>query len=1027
MAALVRFFTHHGTAANLLLAMLVISGILALQRLNTQFFPSVEIPRISVQVAWAGATPADMEKMVIRNLEPALRSIDGLDDFYGVAREGSAYISLSFRQGADMDRALSDVEKAVAGVTTLPEGAEKPVIRQVTPYELVGRLLLTGKVSERALKAQARALRDGLLEAGIERVTFSGARGEEIRAEIPEEELVRLNLDMAAIARKVRAETADTPAGDISGGVDKSVHAAARQRTAEAIGRIGLRSGPQGDRVRLADIATLSEGFDPDDERGHAAGLPAIRINIWRSPSADTLETARIFKAYVEKMRPTLPPALKVQMFDVRANYLKERIGLLVNNGLQGLALVLAILFIFLNGRIAFWVAAGIPVSVMAALTIMWLSGQSINMVSLFAMILTLGIIVDDAIVVGEHAETLRAAGLPPDVAAEAGALRMLAPVTAATLTTIAAFLPLFFFQGRVGAIIIALPMVVISVLLASLLECFLILPAHLKHALRRERRPGRLRKALDGAFARFRDGPFTRLATLAYDWRYATWALMIALLVLSLALPLSGRMRFNFFPAPESEHVSAYVVMAAGTPEKQTLAAVARIEQALRKAERQLGGGEKLIVNTFARVGRMGYSRGNHLAQLDVQLTNSEARSVRTSQLLRAWRKVMPQIPGVERVSFGRRHMASSPRDIEIRLRGDDPATLKRAAGEIAAILKRIRGVTGVEDDLPYGKPDVRITLTERGRALGFDLESVATQVRAALRGITARRFARDLEEVRVRLRRKGEITSSAALRDIRVASKSGVWLPLADIARLEEKPGFSVIYRRDGKATMSVSADIDMNVTSITEVEKALAASHLQAVLGRYGITAEIAGGAEEQRESMGDMKTGSLVALALIYIILAWVFASYARPLVVMAIIPFGLIGAIAGHWIMGFSLTILSMIGMLGLSGIIINDSIILVARATERREGGETMREAAIGAARDRLRAVLLTSLTTIGGLTPLMFEKSLQAQFLLPMATTIVFGLAGATVLVLLLVPATLGMGEDLRRIFRPVRRLLAT
>ena len=1024
-AALVRFFVHHRTAANLLLAVLVLVGMLSLQRLNTQFFPTIDIPRISVSVTWAGATPADMEKTVIRNLEPALRFIDGLDDFTGVAREGSAYISLTFKQGTDMDRALSDVEKAVDGVTTLPEDADPPVIRQVVRYELVGRLLVSGPYSERTLKAWARKLRDGLLDAGLERVTFSGARTEEIVIETSQYQLVRLNMDAGQLAARVRAETVDTPAGDISGGLDKTVHGAGRERNAEAIGRIVVRAGPDGENIRLADVAAISEGFDPDQERGYASGQPAIRINIWRTPSADTLKTAATFKEYVARIKPTLPADLKVLMFDVRANYLKDRIGLLINNGAQGLALVLIILFIFLNGRIAFWVAAGIPVSMMATVAVMYFSGQSVNMVSLFALILTLGIIVDDAIVVGEHTETLRTSGLPADVAAEQGALRMLAPVTAATLTTMASFMPLFFFQGRVGAIIIALPLVVISVLMASLTECFLILPAHLKHAMRRNRQGGRLRQAFDRAFARLRDGPFARLVALAHDWRYVMWALMMAALVMAISLPLTGRMRFNFFPSPESEHVSAYLVMAAGTPEKQTLAAMGKVEEALREVERKLGKGEKLIVATFTRVGKMGYSNGDHLAQLDVQLTNSEARSVRTSRILRAWREAMPEIAGLERVSFGRRHMAGSPKDIEIELKGDDPFVLKQAAGEVAGILRRIKGTSAVEDNLPWGKLDVRIRITPRGEALGFDLDGVTRQVRAALRGTTARRFARDLEEVALRVRRAGRISGMAQLQNIYVRSKSGNWLPLADVAELTERPGFSVIYRQDGKVALAVSADIDLKVTSIAEVEKALAASELAAIASRHGISVKVAGGAEEQRKTLGDLKVGGIVALILIYIILAWVFGSYGLPLVVMTIIPFGVIGAIVGHWLMGYSLTILSLIGLLGLSGIIINDSIILVARARERAEGGESPREAAIGAARDRLRAVLLTSLTTIGGLTPLLFEKSLQAQFLQPMAITIVFGLAGATILVLLLVPATLGIGHDLRRVFAPLIRFI--
>ncbi len=1028
-AALARFFALHRTAANLFMAVLILMGYLGLQRLNTQFFPTIDIPRISVRVTWAGASPADMEKTVIRNLEPALRGLDGLDEtygFFGVAREGSAYISLRFREGADMDKALSDVEKAVDGVTTLPEDADAPVIRRVTRYELVSRLLIAGPYPERTLKAYARRVRDALLDAGIERVTMTGGRREEIIVDVPQDQLRRLDLDVARLAARVRAETVDTPAGDITGGLDKTVHGAGKARTAEAIGRIVVHVGPEGERTRLSDIARIGEGFDPDDVRGYVRGRPAIRLDVWRTPSSDTLRTSRIFTECVARLRPAFPDDLVIRAFDVRARYLRDRIGLLFVNGVQGLAIVLGILFIFLSGRIAFWVAAGIPVSMMATMAVMWMSGQSINMVSLFALILTLGIIVDDAIVVGEHAATLRARGFAPSRAAEQGALRMLGPVTAASLTTAASFLPLFFFEGRVGSLIIALPLVVISVLAASLAECFLILPAHLRHALRHAGPPGRFRRGFDRAFAAFREGPFRRLVGLAYDWRYATWALMIALLLVSVAMAASGRIRFNFFPSPESEYVTANIVMAAGTPEKETLKAVAAVEKALGGVEKRLGKGEKVIVATFTQVGKMGYSTGAHLAQLEVQLTNSEVRTVRTSALLAAWRKAMPEVPGVERISFGRRHAASAPKDLEITLKGEDPFVLKRAAGEVAALLRRINGASDVSDDLPYGKRDVRITITPRGRALGFDAADVAAQVRAALRGVVARRFARNLEETALRVRRAERITGVAALREIPVRSAAGVWLPLADVADLSEEPGFSVIYRQDGRAALSVSADVDPAVTSIAEAMKALQASNLQEIAARYGVTAEISGGAEEQRRSMGDLKTGAVVALALIYIILAWIFGSYARPLVVMSIIPFGLIGAILGHWLMGFSLTMLSLIGMLGLSGITINDSIILLVRAAERQEAGEDMRAAATGAARDRLRAVLLTSLTTIGGLAPLMFEKSLQAQFLLPMAITIVFGLAGATVLVLLLVPATLGILEDLRRLLAPLRRAFA-
>ena len=1025
LAALVRFFARHATAANLLMIMLLIAGALSLQRINTQFFPDIDIPRISVSVTWAGATPADMERTVIRNLEPALRNISGLEDFYGVAREGYAYISLRFREGTDMRQALDDVKRAVDTVTTLPEDADEPEVKRVIRYEIVGKVLITGPYSEATLRDHARRIRDALLDAGIERVTFAGARTPELVVTLPERRLIALDMTVSQVADIVRRETVDVPAGAITGGQDRTVHGASRPRTPEGIGRIVLKETPDGARTRISDVGRVVTGFDPDQERGYAQGRPAIQLVVWRTPTADTLEVAALMERTLEKVRATLPPDVQLKVFDLRARYVKGRIGLLLVNGIQGLVIVLIVLFLFLNGRIAFWVAAGIPVSLMAAMSVMYFSGQTINMVSLFALILTLGIIVDDAIVVGEHTASLRERGLPPALAAEQGALRMLGPVIAASLTTMAAFLPLFFFSGRIGSIIIALPLVVISVLIASLIECFLILPAHLKHALRHAGPPSGFRRRFDALFAAFRDGPFIRLVSLAYDWRYATWAVMVLLLAISVGLAASGRIRFNFFPAPEAEFIQAKIIMAAGTPEAQTLKAVERVERALRRVEKELGKGEKLVVVTFARVGKMGYSRGDHLAQLDVQLTSSEERTVRTRDILRAWRKALPAIPGVERITFGRRHAASAPSDLEIELKGEDPYVLKAAAAEVAALLKRIPGVQSVSDDLPWGQADVRIVITPRGRALGFTESAVAQQVRAALRGVKARTFARNLEEVSLRVRRADPVSSLAALREIYVRSPKGTWLPLSDIATLKEVPGFSVIYRREGRATMSVMADLDTESTSIAQVTKALHAGGLDKILSSHGITADIAGGAEEQRKNLADLRVGTFVALALIYIILAWIFGSYTQPFVIMSVIPFGVTGAIFGHWLMGYALTILSLIGLLGLSGIIVNDSIILVARASERRQHGEDARTATIRAAADRFRAVLLTSLTTVGGLLPLMFERSLQAQFLLPMAITIVFGLAGSTIIVLLLVPATLGILEDLRKAGRFVLGIL--
>ncbi len=1019
----VRFFTRHATAANLLMILLCLAGLLALERLDTRLLPTRDNPRVSVRVSWPGASASDLNDSVVRALEPALRYLDGVEDFFGYSREGNVYMAVQFRRDMDPDRAVEEVQKAIDDAANLPEGIDPPKVRPVRRFERVAKILVSGPFDEKTLKQWALRIRDGLLAAGIGRVTMTGARDEEILVSAPERNLARHRLSMDDISRAIARETRERPAGSLRGGLDRSVHGAGRPGTAEEIAAIPLRVLRNGERLTIGDVAAVREGFNADQVRGLHAGRPAIRLEVQRTEAADTLTSNRILHEYVAKLRPALPKGLKVEVFDVRAEYLVDRIWLLVENGLQGLLIVLVTLFLFLNARIAFWVAAGIPVAMLATLAVMWLTGQSINMFSLFALILVLGVIVDDAIVVGEHAETLRASGLPPAEAAERGAMRMFAPVLAATLTTIAAFIPTFFFGGRVGDMLTALPLVVISALLASLAECFLILPAHLRHALAARRPPSRFRRVFDAGFTAFRERIFLPLARLAYDWRYATFAGAAALLMVSIAMIASGRLRFDFFPSPEPEYISASITMQAGTSREKTQQALAMVEDALKRAERRLGKGEKLVRATFSWLGKLGYNNGDHLAQIDVQLTPSETRSVRTRRIVRAWKRLVPPIAGMENFSIGVRRHGGAPRDLEIRLKGDDPFVLKRAALEIENVISGIEGVLSVDDDMPWGKRDVRIHLNEKGRALGFTIDDVSAQVRQALEGEVVRRFARDSREIAVRLKRIGRAKGMQALQELRLRSPGGAYAPLRDIATLEDRSSFSTIFRRDGRTSIVIGADLDSARLTLSEARARLKAAGIERIAARHGVELDLAGGLREQRRGFSDLRRGVALALALIYLILAWVFASYAKPLIVMSIIPFGVIGMVAGHLLTGHDLTMLSLVGLLGLSGIIVNDSIILVARAGERMAGGEDPREAAVGAAGDRLRAVLLTSLTTIGGLAPLLFEKSIQAQFLIPMAVTITFGLAAGTFLVLLLAPAIYGILADFSALARPRAR----
>lgn len=1094
-------FIRHPNAANLIMAMMILFGAFALAKLNTEFFPQVVTDRIRVTIAWPGASSEDVEKNILQVVEPELRFIDNIDELTSYAREGSASIQLDFVQGADMQKALSDVEQAVSSVTTLPVDAEVPVVSVSSWFDRVARVALRGPFSEDALKTFARQIRDGLIARGIDKVSFTGFRDTEYVAAIPERELRRLNLTVADVAERVAQNTRDLPSGDLKGAVERQIRAVADTTSPQAISRIEVTTFATGESVTIGDIGSVVKEFDDGQTRGFSNGLRAVELTVQRSASADTLKTNAILDAYLAEIAPQLPQSLELVKYEVTADLLNDRIWLLVKNGISGLVLVALILFAFLNARIALWVVAGIPVAMLATIGIMWVMGETINMISLFALIMTLGIIVDDAIVVGEHTATRSAMGDEPEVAAENGAGRMILPVLAASLTTVASFLPILLIGDAIGQIMGVLPLVVVAVIIASLVECFFVLPGHLAHALARRpswnwwrvvliagvpaffvialaarpdiavppildalavparawrealgelpfdilvlgfgfavglafeilllllrrsaarrdeaERPTWFRRGFDAGFEWVRDRPFRAIVAATFRWRYVTLAAVIASLIVATGLVRGGRVGFVFFPSPEAENIRARIYFNPGIPEDVAVDSLRAIESALRRAETELAQGrdEPLIVASFATLGEDGANRGDNVAGIDVQLTASERREVRTPEIIRAWREMLPKLAGISRISIYERRGGPPGRDLDVRLQNAKPEILKQASLELQNLLTSYPGVSGVSDDLAYGKPELVMELTPRGRALGFTVESAARQIRNAFEGAIPRRFTRGDEEITIRVRQTVTDDGGSVLRNLSLKAPSGEFVPSSEIVTLDDRQGFAAIQRRDGKTTVSVTADVDSEVTSNVEIVRDLLSGKIQAIAQRYNVDYAFSGREEERKDAFADLQIGTIAALVAIYLILAAIFASYSRPLAVMSIIPFGIVGAIAGHYLMGFQLTILSMIGLLGLSGILVNDSIILVARTDERLKEGQSIAEATIGAAQDRLRAVLLTSLTTIGGLLPLLFEKSLQAQFLMPMAITIVFGLATATVLVLILVPSLMGIGADI-------------
>ncbi len=1020
---LISLFVRHTTAGNLLMAIMLLAGFFALTKLNRQFFPDFGIDVIQVNVTWPGATAEDVEATIVQALEPEVRFLDGVDQATGIASEGLGSVFIEFKQGANMQRALSEVESAVAQITTFPEDSERPSVRQIVRYDNIARLVLSGPFDESVLKRHAKQIRDDLLARGIDRVRFLGARDEEIRVELLPETLRRLDLTLNDVAAAIDQSSRDVPAGDIEGSFERQPRALGLARTADDIRKIEVRSTPSGQKLTVGDVARVIDGFDPDDVEAKRLGQPAIELEIQRALTSDALDVADRLETYLADLPNNLPADLKIETYDILANLIRERIDLLLRNGLGGLVLVIAILFLFLNSRVAFWIAAGIPISLMAMLAVLWLNGQTINMISLFAMLLAIGIVVDDAIVVGEHAAAQRENGLDPLSAAENGVLHMVAPVTSASLTTIASFLPIFVIGGIIGTIIREVPLVVIAVLIASLVECFLVLPFHMRGALREQSRPSRWRQRFNQGFERFREVHFRAWIMRVLAWRYAAAATALGALILSIGLIMGGRVGFVFFSTPETDTIEVNVALSPGSDRAATEAALKQIDAGLHEAARRfVDDPDDLVVMSFARIGTSisreagrPRLRGDNVGSMHVELISSDLRPVRIDAFIDAWREEIPALPGIESLTLKERAGGPPGRELDIRLRGGSSLDgLKQASLELRALLARLPGVSQIDDDLPYGKEEVLIELTPRGRALGFTTESVGRQLRDGLEGRIAKRFPRGDEEVDVVVSLTRDGAARLGLANFVLRSPNGGEVVLGEVATLRDDRGYARIQREDGVRRAAITAELDEALIKQEQVIEALLEGGIEAIAERHGLDYRFAGKAEEQAETFADIRLGAMLALALIYIILAWVFASFTRPFAVMLVIPFGLIGAVLGHLVMGFDLSILSIIAFLGLAGILVNDSIILVSAIDRSRGTCGSLDEAIVEGTCSRLRAVILTSATTIGGLSPLLFETSLQARFLIPMGITIVFGLMVTTFLVLFLVPALIGIQADI-------------
>ena len=1031
---LLAVFAHHRVAANLLMIIVIMMGAWSLQKLNIQFFPNFDLDIVNVRTVWSGASAEDVEQSLTKPLEQELYTLDNLHRISSTSATGISAITLEFDKNSDIGIALDEVNQRIARFRQLPGDAEEPEVSRVVRYENIARLLISQDNNLNNLRTISYEIRDQLLAAGIAKIDITGLPEEEISIEISNRMLQSLNKPLDQIAKDIRNTSQDIPAGFIGqSDVARQLRGLEQQRSVEAFQQLVI---PQGDhQIRLGDISHIEKRARDNQVTLFHEGKPAVELLLRRTETSDSLISARILEQWLASEAKKLPSNLNLHVFDQSWKLIEDRISVLLINGLGGLILVIGILFIFLNGRAAFWVTAGIPVSFMATLILMYLAGSSINMISLFGLIMAVGIIVDDAIVVSEHALTRFNAGDTADQAAEIGARRMLAPVVSSSLTTIAAFLPMMMIGGIMGKIMFEIPLVIVCIVFASLFECILILPAHMKHALISGQKtvPSKIRQRLDDGFAHFQEKIFLPLVNKAIRYRSITLASAIGLLILAISLVAGGRIAYTFFPSTESQIIYTNVSFTAGTPKEKVSQYLETLTENLEEANQHFGGGNVLTAvirqGITSSGGGTGTRSGDQYGSLFVELLSPDQRDFRNAEFIKYWKSLIQLPAGIELFNIAQRRGGPPGQDLDIRLTGNTPGVLKQASQELQLKLKSFTGVSAIEDDLPWGQEQMIYQLTPSAKAIGLNITEVGQQLRAAFDGILVQIFQVQNDELEVTLTLpKAERDKISDLNNFHIHLPDGQFAPLPSIVNLKSRKGFDALRHSQTLLTIGVTADVDRAQNNANRILNELAEDYLPQLAQKYSLQYFYEGQASRQKDTMADMKTGGLIALALIYIILAWVFSSYFKPLVVMSAIPFGITGALLGHYFMGIELTILSLFGIIGLSGIVVNDAIILITVYQELRKNGEKISTAIAQAATSRLRAVILTSLTTIAGLTPLLFETSVQAQFLIPMAVSITFGLAFATLLVLLFIPVILSYQESVyqftvhkTRYFQPI------
>ena len=1014
---MIAYFARHATAANLLMLALLVVGIFSYPTLQRETFPRIAPDKVRVTVAWPGSRPEEVEAALCQRVEDALDAVNNVAEVVCEALEGVATATVEKTAAVDLDRFTADITSAVDGIADFPENVERPVVAQLGRTDFVASIAITGPRDRVHLKAYAEDIRDRmLLWGGIPKVEVLGFSAHEIRIGLNRERLRNFNVSVADVARAVQQESIDLPSGSLKTSEREFlVRYSGERRKPDEFRDVVVVSSSSGGQVRLGSLAEIDERFTLDEARVEFNGMPAAILAVTKTAEQDILEVFDRLRAFLDVASATAPPAVSMVITNDVSSVVNDRLVLLIRNAAQGLALVFLVLWLFFGFRYSLWVAASLPVSFAGGFFLMVLAGYSINMLTMVGLLIVIGILMDDAIVIAENIASHRARGKPAVQATIDGAMQVLPSVFASFATTACIFGSLGFLQGEIGQVLRVVPVVMLFVLSISLIEAFLILPHHLKQTLTAGNEAGgRVQASFNRGLDLMRERVVVPLARAAVGWRYLTMGLAIAVLILTYGALASGLVKFSPFPDIDGNVIEARIMMPPGTPLARTENAVRHVSEALERVSGRLSpqepDGAKLVRNITHRYNynQDAGESGSHVATVIADLLDSETRNARIADMLSLWQRETGDIPDAVTLNFTEGTFGPGGRAIDIRLTGGDLDQLSGAAAELSQWLSRYRGVYNVMTDLRPGKPELRVTLREGAAPLGISGRAIADQIRSAFYGYKVDEIQTRGEgyEINVVL----DPASRDSLADIdqfTLTASDGSQIPLSAVARIDTARGYSRIRRVDGQRTVSVQGELDSRQGNSTEILAETRQLFLPELEKRYpGVAVVFEGANADASETQGSMLQGFALGIIGIYLLLSFQFRSYLEPLVVMIIIPFALIGAIGGHMLLGLDFTMPSTLGFLALAGIVVNNSILLVSFIKYHHGEARTVADAAPLATGARFRAIMLTSLTTIVGLLPLLTEQSLQAQVLIPLVTSLAFGLMATTVLVLFIVPA---------------------